>query len=77
LTHGGKNPHPYTLNKDSADSLVVLEGEKSLPLATDQTLASLACSLVTVPALLSWLLIDIGRRRNSASILFLSPPLKI
>jgi len=71
LTPGeGAPPHPYTLNKDSTDSLVVLEREKSLAPARDQTLASLACSLVTVLTLLSWLLIDIGRRRNGASIFF-------
>ena len=72
----GQPPHPYKLSKDSTASLVVLEREKFLALARDQTLTRLACSLVTVPTLLSWLLIDTGRRRNRASIFFLSPTLK-
>jgi hypothetical protein len=63
------------LNKNSTDSLVALEREKSLAPAKNQTLAGLACNLVTVPTLLSWLLIDIGRR-NRASIFFLSHTLK-
>ena len=75
-TLGEKTPHPYILNKDSTDSLVGLEREKSLAPARDQTLASLPCSLVTVLTLLSWLLIDIGRRRNRVSIFFLSPTFK-
>jgi hypothetical protein len=57
--------------------MVVLDREKSLPPVRDQTLASLAYSLVTVPTLLSRLLIDIGRRRNRASIFFLSLTFKI
>jgi hypothetical protein len=65
------------LNKDSTDSLVVLEREKSLAPARDQALAGLACSLVTAPTMLSWLLIDIRRKRNVASIFFLSPTFKI
>jgi len=74
---GKTPPHPYTLNKDSTDSMVVLEREKSLLPVRDQTQAGLARSLVSVPTLLSRLLIDTGRRRNRASIFLLSPSFKI